>query len=193
MFRSVWPRILVFMIAQANSAKDVLAAVKTTITEHPSAPVTIVGHSLGGAIATLDALYLYLELPSAVFRVVTFGLPRVGNLAWASYLSSIYNVETSYIPSTPSSLTPFSLVHINNKEDPIPTLPPTLLLDYRQPTGEIHIEDSGTWEVCPGMDNSSPLCSAGDVSSLLKWNLTEHGGPYSGVTMGCAGAVGSFR
>lgn len=40
--------------------------------------VTIVGHSLGGAIALIDAVYLPLHLPSGTtFKTVTFGMPRV--------------------------------------------------------------------------------------------------------------------
>ncbi len=43
-----------------------------------------VGHSLGGALAELDALSMSLKLPSDVnIRTVVFGTPRVGNVAYA--------------------------------------------------------------------------------------------------------------
>lgn len=76
------------------------------------------------------------------------------------------------------------LTHINNEEDPVPVLPP-LLLGYVHPAGEIHIQDSGSWDACPGQDNDSDLCSTGDVSTIFEWDTSDHDGPYDGVTMGC--------
>lgn len=55
-----------------------------------------VGHSLGGAIAELDTIYLRLNLPRSVtVRGVTYGTPRVGNLAWANWFNS--KVSAQYI------------------------------------------------------------------------------------------------
>lgn len=48
--------------------------------------VFITGHSLGAAIALLDAVYLPLHLPTGTtFSTTVFGLPRVGNAAFANY------------------------------------------------------------------------------------------------------------
>ena len=47
--------------------------------------VTVVGHSLGGAIALLDGVYLDLQLPTASVSVISYGMPRVSG---ASYLST---------------------------------------------------------------------------------------------------------
>ena len=48
-----------------------------------------VGHSLGGALAEINALYMTLNLPSNVHvKAVTFGTPRVGNPAWATLFDS---------------------------------------------------------------------------------------------------------
>jgi predicted lipase len=45
-----------------------------------------IGHSLGGALAELDALYLTLNLPSNIsIKAVTYGTPRVGNHAFARF------------------------------------------------------------------------------------------------------------
>lgn len=45
-----------------------------------------IGHSLGGALAELDALYLTLNLPSNIsIKAVTYGTPRVGNRAFATF------------------------------------------------------------------------------------------------------------
>ncbi len=87
--------------------------------------MTAVGHSVGGALALLDALFLSRQL-NQIVKAITYGMPRVGNQAFADFVDG--NVP---------------LTHINNKEDPIPTLPP-LSLGYRHASGEIHIQDSDT-------------------------------------------------
>jgi len=158
-----------FVTDQARTASDILAAVKEALSQFNVKKVTTVGHSLGAALALLDAAFLPLHLPSSVkVNAVTYGLPRVGNQAFANYLDSS-NID---------------ITHINNKEDPVPTLPP-ISLGFHHPAGEIHIQDSGAWDGCPGQDNPSTLCSRGDVSSILEGNLNNHDGPYDGVTMGC--------
>ena len=101
-------------------------------------------------------MFLPLHLPSNVtVRYVGYGLPRVsvvpvaslkmflllttrgyekvGNEAWADYVDAQGH----------------SVTHINNLEDPVPILPP-ILLGYRHPNGEVHIEESGEWASCPG-------------------------------------------
>ncbi|KAF7978371.1 hypothetical protein HWV62_743 [Athelia sp. TMB] len=153
---------------QARTAADVLAAVQQAMFQFSTNTVTVVGHSLGGAIALLDSVYLPLHLPSSTtFKTVTYGLPRVGNPAFANYVDA--NLH---------------LTHINNKEDPVPILP-GMFLGYVHPAGEVHIQDSGVWDACPGQDNPSTLCIVGDVPNIFEGNVSDHDGPYNGVTMGC--------
>ena len=38
---------------------------------------------------------------------------------------------------------------MNNRKDPIPILP-GMFLGYVHPSGEVHIEESGEWDACPG-------------------------------------------
>ncbi len=76
------------------------------------------------------------------------------------------------------------MTHINNEEDPVPILPP-MLWGFHHPAGEVHIQDSGAWDACPGQDNPSTLCIVGDVPTILEGNTSDHDGPYDGVTMGC--------
>ena len=76
------------------------------------------------------------------------------------------------------------MTHINNKEDPIPTVPGRFL-GFAHPSGEIHIQDSGSWDACPGQDNPSTLCIVGDVPYIWDGDASDHDGPYDGVTMGC--------
>ncbi|KAF8735127.1 hypothetical protein AX14_002690 [Amanita brunnescens Koide BX004] len=156
-----------FANEQAKTATDVLSAVKTVISAHGATQVTIVGHSLGAAIALLDSVYLPFHVSGVSFKTITYGLPRVGNQAFANYVDAHLD-----------------LTHINNKKDPVPTIP-GLLLGYHHPSGEVHIESSNAWDACPGQDNPSKLCIVGDVPNILDGNVSDHDGPYNGITMGC--------
>ncbi|KIJ04754.1 hypothetical protein PAXINDRAFT_21952 [Paxillus involutus ATCC 200175] len=154
--------------AQASSATDVLAAVKTAMSKYNTTSVTMVGHSLGAAITLLDSVYLPFWLPAGTtFKTIVYGLPRVGNKAFANYVDA--NLH---------------LTHINNKEDPVPIIPGRFL-GFVHPSGEVHIQDSGEWKACPGQDNTSKQCIVGDVPEILKSDSSDHNGPYNGVKMSC--------
>lgn len=123
-----------------STASTILTAVNKTLNAHPGSGVALVGHSLGAAISLLDTVFLQLHLPSSTpLRMIGYGLPRVGNQAFADYVDQ-------NITSLSSGA---GLVHINNKKDPIPILP-GMFLGYHHPSGEIHIQDSGDWDTCPG-------------------------------------------
>ncbi|KDQ06116.1 hypothetical protein BOTBODRAFT_141283 [Botryobasidium botryosum FD-172 SS1] len=157
-----------FQDAHAKAAKDVLAAVQEALAAHKTSKVILVGHSLGAAIAVLDAIYLPLHLPSSIsFTAVTFGLPRIGNSAFADYVDAHAHLS-----------------HITNKADPIPTIPGQGL-GFAHPNGEKHIDESNAWIACAGHDNPNTECSTGAVPTIFSANLADHDGPYDGVTMGC--------
>ena len=134
---------------QFSVATQVLAAVQQTLSAHPStSTVTVVGHSLGAAIALIDAVYLPLHLSSSItVKFIGYGLPRVGNQAFADYVDA-------HITSLDSGT---GLTRINNKEDPVPIIPGRFL-GYHHPSGEVHIQDSGAWDACPGQSCFSLKC-----------------------------------
>ncbi|KAF7317835.1 Glycoside hydrolase family 5 protein [Mycena kentingensis (nom. inval.)] len=156
-----------FADEQAKTATTILNAVNTAIARFGAKKVTVVGHSLGGALALLDSVYLPLHISGITFQTITYGMPRVGNQAFADHAS---------IGST--------VTHINNQEDIVPILPGRFL-GFHHPTGEVHIQDSGVWDACPGEDNTSNLCSTGDVPTIFSGDTDDHDGPYDGVFMGC--------
>ncbi|KAG9089621.1 hypothetical protein FS749_001191 [Ceratobasidium sp. UAMH 11750] len=114
-----------FQLIQASSAAAKLSAVKKALSEHQTTQVTLTGHSLGGAVSLLDALFLELHLPSTKLRVVTYGMPRVGNLNFADLIDSHIT----------------DLSRINNKHDMIP-LGPLPNLGYHHPSGQSYTTSS---------------------------------------------------
>ncbi|KAF8270695.1 lipase [Lactarius quietus] len=159
-----------FAAEQAKTAQAILAAVNGQLSQHAASSVTVVGHSLGAALALLDAVYLPLHLPEGTsVRMVGYGLPRVGNGAFADY------VDASGV---------LTVTHVNNREDPVPILPGRFL-GFVHPSGEVHVQDSGAWDACPGQDNPSTLCIVGDVPNVFDGNISNHLGPYDdGISMG---------
>jgi hypothetical protein len=75
-----------------------------------------------------------LNLPKGTnVRGVTFGTPRVGNEAWATFFDSRV----------------IEFTRMNNRHDPVPTVPGRLL-GFSHPRTEIHIEMNGHAVLCPG-------------------------------------------
>jgi predicted lipase len=144
-----------FAVEHKKTASIILAEVKRLMFEHSSTSVVLVhlyrpiiphpegvlipfcakiGHSLGGALAELDTLFMKLNLPSGTtVRGVTFGTPRVGNVAWATFFDSQVSTFT----------------RMNNKLDPVPIIPGRGL-GFRHPKVEMHIESDGSAVICPG-------------------------------------------
>ncbi|EDR14463.1 uncharacterized protein LACBIDRAFT_305038 [Laccaria bicolor S238N-H82] len=151
-----------------KTMSQILSATRAALQKSNLTQVTLIGHSLGAALALLDSVSLPLFLPGIQFKTIGYGLPRVGNQAFADYVDA--NVQLS---------------HVNNREDFVPVIP-LRTLGFVQPQGEKHIQDDLTWLDCPGNDNPDPRCSAGDVSSVSAGNLSNHDGPYDGVEMGGA-------
>ncbi|KAI9440880.1 lipase class 3 family protein [Lactarius indigo] len=159
-----------FALEQAKTASTILSAVQQTLSAHSTSSVTVVGHSLGAALALLDGVYLRLNLNATVnVRVIGYGMPRVGNQDFADWVDANLSGQVT---------------HINNREDRIPILPGKFL-GFHHPSGEVHITDSGTWENCPGQDNPSTECIVGDVSNIFDGHTSDHVGPYDGISMGC--------
>ena len=77
-----------------------------------------------------------LNLPvGTAIRGVTFGTPRVGNVAWATFFDSQVS----------------NFTRINNKRDPVPVIPGRLFgLGFQHPATEIHIQPDGKAVICPG-------------------------------------------
>jgi len=155
-----------FADEQAKTAPQILSAVQIAIADHSATQVTIVGHSLGAAIALLDLVYLPLHISDISFQMIGYGMPRVGNQEFADYVDAHLDV-----------------IHINNKKDFVPIIPGRGL-GYHHPSGEVHIKENNQWVACSGQDNPSTECIVGDVRNIFEGNVKDHSGPYDGITMG---------
>lgn len=127
---------------QARSAVQLFYAVAFLLVQHiderPS--ITMVGHSRGAALSLLDAVMFTQHLPALTqLKYVGYGLPRVGNQAFADYVDKYITVIDDGTGFT----------RINNKKDPVP-INPSRALGYVHPAGEIHIQASNAWDTCPG-------------------------------------------
>jgi pimeloyl-ACP methyl ester carboxylesterase len=175
-----------FANAHLDTGAAILAAVKGLLKTTGYTKVATVGHSLGGALAELDALMLRLNLPSSVaVNAVTFGTPRVGNQAYANFFDS-------------KLLGNF--VRINHEFDPIPvrtsrlyvelcTEPAQIVpgrgLGFVHPSGEIHMFGDGDAIACPGQDDATDeLCTISYVPNIFEADLLDHLGPYQDIYIG---------
>ncbi|KAB5594470.1 Lipase [Ceratobasidium theobromae] len=156
-----------FLDAQNRGAAGKLAAVKKALATYPGATVATVGHSLGGAISVLDAVYFKFQIPGIKLKVVTYGQPRVGNPAFASYVDANLSDVT----------------RINNEKDLVPILPGRFL-GFAHASGEKHILTPGSWVACAGQDNTDEQCTTGLVANILVGDINDHGGPYEGIQLG---------
>ncbi|KAI0322823.1 lipase [Amylostereum chailletii] len=158
-----------FADSQAKSANDILVAVRSTLSKNSSKSVTVVGHSLGAALGLIDSVFLSLQLGSGVkVTTIGYGLPRVGNEAFANYVDAHQHVT-----------------HISNKKDPVPIIPGRGL-GFAHPSGEVHIAvDNSDWNSCPGQDSTATDCTIYDVPNIFESDSDDHDGPYDGLTIGC--------
>ncbi|KAJ7926481.1 Alpha/Beta hydrolase protein [Mycena leptocephala] len=156
-----------FQTAWVQTSTLVLGAVKQVQAQVPDASVLVTGHSLGAAISLLDAIFLKQQLPSNTsIQVVGFGRPRVGNPVFANWVDSMFGDKNTFVVS---------------RDDPVPHVP-LLAQGFQHASGEVWIKDNTTTLACDGQEN--PNCS--DTIGVLDaaTGISDHLGPYFGVTMG---------
>ncbi|KAL0953911.1 hypothetical protein HGRIS_005077 [Hohenbuehelia grisea] len=157
-----------FQEAHARSATQILEAVKKATKQYSAKKVAIVGHSLGAALSLLDGIYLPPHFPGVSFRVIGYGMPRVGNKVFADYVDR----------------QKLSVTRINYGGDSVPHLP-LKEMKFNHPAGEIHIhKTSGAWITCPGQENEDAQCTNKAIPNVFSGSVADHLGPFDGVTFG---------
>nr|ABV03820.1 extracellular lipase [Aureobasidium pullulans] len=123
----------------ASSA--ILPDVEAAIAAYPDYALTLVGHSLGGAVAALAGL----EFESRGWNptITTFGEPRLGNAALNEYLDQRFNLLDSTREVWTNTFDERQLRYrrVTHIDDPVPLLPLTEW-GYRMHAGEIYISKS---------------------------------------------------
>jgi hypothetical protein len=149
-----------FLESWAHTEKILSPIVSALRRKYPGCGLTLVGHSLGGAVAALAALDYAARGWNPV--VTTFGEPKIGNKALAEYFDETFGREQYR-----------RVTHVN---DPVPLLP-FESLGYRPHANEVFVrkrelpQKPGDVVWCDGPDD--PRCVAG--SSLGVWGGSLEG------------------
>jgi len=118
--------------------------------------IQIVGHSLGGAIATFCALDIWTTASIQPQYVYTFGEPRTGNSNFANFYNK--NIKQHY--------------RVTHEQDPVPQLPPQSF-GFQHGIQEIFYAND------PNATNPKTDCSGGEDPKcsdqyLLSLNVLDH-------------------
>ncbi|KAK4500222.1 hypothetical protein PRZ48_008409 [Zasmidium cellare] len=152
-----------FYRSWTNTRDKILENVQEQVSNHPDYELTLVGHSLGGAVAALAGLDF--KARGWHPKITTFGEPRIGNLALVKYLDQRFNLEKK-VPENDRLSEYRRVTHI---DDPVPQLPLTEW-GYAMHAGEIFISkpslspDLVDVQHCNG--DFDPKCIAGQDTTV---------------------------
>ncbi|KAL4783485.1 Alpha/Beta hydrolase protein [Aspergillus varians] len=118
-----------FMNAWQSTRTTVLDTITAARDQYPDYTLTLVGHSLGGAVAALAGTEMQLRGWNPV--VTTFGEPRVGNKAFVAYLDTIFHLDSDEARD-------WKFRRVTHVNDPVP-LVPLREWGYEMHGGEIYI------------------------------------------------------
>jgi pimeloyl-ACP methyl ester carboxylesterase len=149
-----------FYTSWQNTRNEILPYVESTMRAHPDYSLTLVGHSLGGAVAGLAGLELLSRGYSPT--VTTFGEPRVGNQGMADYIDERFNLSRRMAFGVHRKHQSFR--RVTHMSDPVPLLP-LEEWGYEPHGGEIFIFKSdlppNTTDIYHCSGTRDDACSAG--------------------------------
>ncbi|XP_050219949.1 lipase-like [Mercurialis annua] len=145
--------------------------------------IMVTGHSMGGAIAAFCGLDLTVNYEMKNVVVMTFGQPRIGNAAFASYYSQL-------VPNT---------IRVTNDHDIVPHLPPYYSYfaekTYHHFPREVWLYNLGVGslvypveKVCDGT-GEDPTCSRSVGGTSISDHLHYYGIDLMGKTWRSCGIV----
>ncbi|TMW88735.1 hypothetical protein EJD97_018177 [Solanum chilense] len=156
----------------------VLSAVESAKEQYGDIPIMVTGHSMGGAMAAFCGLDLTVNYGSRNVSVMTFGQPRIGNAAFASYYSK-------WVPNT---------IRVTHEHDIVPHLPPYYYYfpqkTYHHFPREVWLHNLGfgllSYTVEKVCDDSGedPSCSRSVTGKSIKDHLTYYGVRLGGEESG---------
>jgi hypothetical protein len=155
----------------------ILDAVTSALATHPNYSLIITGHSIGAGVATLAGA----ELRNMNYStdIYTFGSPRVENEPFATFVTA----------QSPQLSRNYRMAH---KNDPVPQLPPTWIVNQHTSSEYWLANGTATTDlyavdeivVCEGIGNEE--CNA--RTGLVPIDGTAHD-HYFGNISGCQGPV----
>jgi len=163
-----------FYAAYLEVASRALSFVKEAKAANPTYNVAVTGYSLGAAVGTIAASYLRKGgIPA---ELITYGSPRVGNTAFAQFVTEQAGAE----------------YRVTHAADPVPRLPP-IIFNYRHTSPEYWFDEGDDQEVtvdevqyCTGYANTQ--CNGGQTG----FDLELHGSYFQGL-VSCSPASTPFR
>lgn len=136
-----------FYTSWLNTRELILPLVEEALKQHPTYALTLVGHSLGGAVAAFAGLeFLARGLNPTV---TTFGEPRIGNAGMAEYLDKRFGLARHGGPNPTAQQESPAYRRVTHVGDPVPLLPLNEW-GYVPHSGEIFIEK---WDVPPEVED----------------------------------------
>lgn len=150
---------------------NIYSAVNNLVNKYHTNQLFITGHSLGAALATINAFDVkYQNEPYQIFTLTTFGSPRVGNAAFVDAFSR-YGISS---------------IRVTHYYDIVPHVPENFL-DYYHVSQEVwYNEANSDYTLCSDGDNKEdPYCSdscaptkctsISDHMNYVKINMGEGG------------------
>ncbi|KAJ5582753.1 hypothetical protein N7535_001373 [Penicillium sp. DV-2018c] len=167
-----------FLSSWLNTRETILPHVAAALEKYPDYEITLVGHSLGGAVAALAGLEMHLKGWNLL--VTTFGEPMVGNEAFVKFLDEQFGLDAVTQDKG-------RFRRVTHVDDPVPLLP-LREWGYAAHAGEIYISKSGLppsredLRLCAG--DYDPDCIAGQGSDAVLSEMYRD----MGVSVGLAGS-----
>lgn len=150
-----------FLLAYQSLNPDLRDAVVAGLEDCPWCGVLFTGHSLGAAVATLAAVDLAARpmAPTGGVSLYTFGSPRVGNAAFASWANELLGENST---------------RMTRQQDVVPSLGPEFS-GYRHLSREVinrHKAGTPEWYVVCDDSGEDPRCHNAELT--FSFNADEH-------------------
>jgi len=160
-----------FMASWKHTRAEILPYLEKVVNTYPGYQLTLVGHSLGGAVAALAALEFKVRGWNPT--ITTFGEPRIGNTYLMEY------IDNAFLPKDEdeSSAMYRRVTHV---DDPVPLLP-LKEWGYRMHAGEMYISkpelspEVSDAQRCEGDEDPSCIAGTSSVVTAIADDETETG------------------
>lgn len=157
-----------FQDAYVKVADHVMEAIKKYKAEYNESRVTVIGHSLGAAMGLIASMDVQYRIDCGLYKSYLFGLPRVGNPAFADLVDQTIGHKLHWFVSG---------------RDWVPSVPPREF-GYQHPSNYVWIwpANSTNWKLYPGQENVH-----GFPTVSQEWGIfDDHEGVYFHTQIGAS-------